>query len=204
MADWRLRLAARPMGRRLLFAGAVTAVALIKLFRRPAAARAVRMRGVSQMTGHDFSFTAIEGDALPLGQYRGRPMLIVNTASFCGFTPQYEGLQALWERHRERGLVVIGVPCNDFGEQEPGNSGEIREFCNSYAVSFPLTERVGIVGADRHPFYRWVAAELGEDFLPRWNFHKYLIDRQGALVGAWPSEVEPEAAEIRTAIAGVL
>jgi glutathione peroxidase len=144
------------------------------------------------MNAHDFSFTAIDGTALPLAAYRGRPVLLVNTASFCGFTPQYAELEALWRRYRERGLVVIGVPSNDFGAQEPGSAQEIRDFCqNSYAVDFPLTEKQMVVGAAAHPFFRWIADELGEAGAPRWNFHKYLVDPDGSLAGAWPSAVRP-------------
>jgi glutathione peroxidase len=144
------------------------------------------------MNAHDFSFTAIDGTALPLAAYRGRPVLLVNTASFCGFTPQYAELEALWRRYRERGLVVIGVPSNDFGAQEPGSAQEIREFCEkSYAVDFPLTEKQTVIGAAAHPFFRWIADELGEAGAPRWNFHKYLVGPDGSLAGAWPSSVRP-------------
>lgn len=144
------------------------------------------------MNAHDFSFTAIDGTALPLAAYRGRPVLLVNTASFCGFTPQYAELEALWRRYRGRGLVVIGVPSNDFGAQEPGSAQEIREFCQrNYAVDFPLTDKQTVVGAAAHPFFRWIADELGEAGAPRWNFHKYLIAPDGSLAGAWPSAVRP-------------
>ena len=144
------------------------------------------------MNAHDFSFAAIDGTALPLAAYRGRPVLLVNTASFCGFTPQYAELEALWRRYRGRGLVVIGVPSNDFGAQEPGSAQEIREFCEkSYAIDFPLTEKQTVVGAAAHPFFRWIAEELGEAGAPRWNFHKYLVAPDGSLAGAWPSAVRP-------------
>ncbi len=144
------------------------------------------------MSGYDFAFTAIDGAALPLAQYRGRPLLVVNTASFCGFTPQYADLEAVWQRYRGRGLVVIGVPSNDFGEQEPGTTQEIKTFCESrYAVDFPLTEKQDVVGPAAHPFFRWIAAELGEAGAPRWNFHKYLVAPDGSLAGAWPSSIRP-------------
>ena len=167
---------------------------------RPAGARIVRMRRTTGMTAYDLSFTSIEETPLPLAAFRGKPLLVVNTASFCGYTPQYAGLERLWESYRGRGLVVIGVPSNDFGQQEPGSNREIRAFCDTFAVSFPLSRRETVIGPDAHPFYRWVAAELGEGALPRWNFHKYLTDRTGALVGSWPSQVEPMAEEIRHAV----
>lgn len=144
------------------------------------------------MSAHDFAFTSIDGQALPLAAYRGRPLLVVNTASFCGFTPQYADLETVWQRYRGRGLVVIGIPSNDFGEQEPGSAPEIRAFCESrYAVDFPLTEKQEVLGPGAHPFYRWIAAELGEAGAPRWNFHKYLIAPDGSLAGAWPSSIRP-------------
>ncbi|HXZ02728.1 MAG TPA: glutathione peroxidase [Stellaceae bacterium] len=144
------------------------------------------------MSGYDFTFTSIDGQPLPLAQYRGRPLLVANTASFCGFTPQYDDLEAVWRRYRPRGLVVIGVPSNDFGEQEPGSAQEIKQFCESrYAVDFPLTEKQEVIGPGAHPFFRWIAAELGEAGAPRWNFHKYLVAPDGGLAGAWPSAVRP-------------
>ncbi len=144
------------------------------------------------MSAYDFAFTSIDGAALPLSQYRGHPLLVANTASFCGFTRQYEDLEAVWKRYRDRGLVVIGVPSNDFGQQEPGSSQEIKQFCEGhYAVDFPLTEKQAVIGGNAHPFFRWIADELGEAGTPRWNFHKYLVASDGALAGAWPSSVRP-------------
>jgi glutathione peroxidase len=143
-------------------------------------------------TAHQFSFTAIDGGALPLAAWAGHPVLVVNTASYCGYTPQYRDLEALWRQYRDRGLVVLGVPSNDFGAQEPGSSAEIKGFCETnYGVDFPLTEKYRVVGGNAHPFYAWVAATLGEGAAPRWNFHKYLIGPAGELAGAWPSSVGP-------------
>lgn len=140
----------------------------------------------------DFSFTDIDGRRLELGDYRGRAVLVVNTASECGYTPQYAELQELWQRYRGQGLVVLGVPSNDFGAQEPGTEDEIRSFCTTrYGVDFPLTAKQSVIGAEAHPFYRWVAQELGEDAAPKWNFHKYLLDTNGDLAGLWPSAVSP-------------
>ena len=145
-----------------------------------------------RMTAYDFEFTSIEGDRLPLSQYRGKPLLVVNTASFCGYTPQYRDLEAVWRSYRDRGLVVIGVPSNDFGQQEPGSAQEIKTFCEAnYDVDFPLTEKQTVVGGGAHPFFRWIADELGEAGAPRWNFHKYLVAPDGTLAGAWPSSVRP-------------
>jgi len=127
-------------------------------------------------SAHDFSFTAIDGEALPLSTFRGKVLLVVNTASRCGFTRQYEGLQALWNDYRDRGLVVLGVPSNDFGGQEPGSDPDISEFCTvNFHVDFPLTAKTPVRGQNAHPFYRWAAREVGALGVPRWNFHKYLV-----------------------------
>lgn len=141
---------------------------------------------------HSFAFTSIDGEELALGGWRGRPVLVVNTASYCGYTPQYRDLEALWQRYRDRGLIVLGVPSNDFGQQEPGSAAEIKQFCEThYAVDFSLTQKYRVIGGEAHPFYRWIAENLGEAGTPRWNFHKYLIDPDGELAGAWPSSVAP-------------
>ena len=141
---------------------------------------------------HRFEFAALDGGALPLSAWAGHPVLVVNTASYCGYTPQYRDLEALWQQYRDRGLVVLGVPSNDFGAQEPGTATEIKNFCESrYQVDFPMTEKYQVVGASAHPFYRWIAAALGEGAAPRWNFHKYLVGPDGELAGAWPSSVRP-------------
>ncbi len=160
---------------------------------------------VSAMDAHDFQFTSIEGDPLPFSSYRGKAVLVVNTASFCGFTPQYTALQGLWERYRDRGLVVLGVPSNDFGGQEPGSAAEIKEFCEvNFGVDFPLTEKAVVRGDGAHPFYRWALMELGEGAAPRWNFHKYVIGPDGELVSWFPTRVRPESPRLIAAIEAVL
>ena len=154
---------------------------------------------------HDRSFNTIDGKALPLADFKGKAVLIVNTASACGFTPQYAGLQKLWEQYRDRGLVVLGVPSNDFGAQEPGDESAIAAFCSErFAVDFPMTEKVAVIGGDAHPFYGWIAETLGEDAAPRWNFHKYLIDGGGELAAMWPSNVEPLSEEVIEAVEAAL
>lgn len=154
---------------------------------------------------NDIAFTSIEGDPLPMSDFAGKAILVVNTASLCGFTYQYDGLQEVWERYREKGLIVLGVPSNDFGGQEPGKETEIKHFCEvNFNVDFPLTTKQTVKGEDAHPFFHHVAATLGEESLPRWNFHKYLIDTNGKLIEAWPSKVEPSSEEITDAIEQVL
>jgi glutathione peroxidase len=155
----------------------------------------------SGATAHDFEFTAIDGAPLSLAAFKGKAILVVNTASRCGYTPQYADLQTVWERYRDRGLVVLGVPSNDFGGQEPGTEAEIKQFCEvNFNVDFPLTAKVHVTGEEAHPFYRWAAAELGADAAPRWNFHKYLIAPDGRLVGWFPTAASPTSDEVVGAI----
>ncbi len=161
-------------------------------------------KGKTGMRAFDFEFTSIDGAPLRLKDFSGRPMLVVNTASFCGYTPQYEGLEALWRAYRDKGLVLVGVPSDDFGGQEPGTNAQIKHFCEGFDVSFPLAEKNVVAGAKAHPFYRWLAAELGEGALPRWNFFKYLIGRNGMPRAAWPSRVEPMSEEVRKAVDAAL
>ncbi|MEQ9144052.1 MAG: glutathione peroxidase [Parvibaculaceae bacterium] len=157
------------------------------------------------MSAHQFAFQRLSGGELPLSAFAGGAVLIVNTASQCGFTPQYRDLQGLWERYRDRGLTVIGVPSNDFGYQEPGTETEIATFCEvNYSVTFPLTVKQAVIGADAHPFYQWVAREAGEDAAPKWNFHKYLIGPEGALAGIFPSKVSPLDAKLLAEIDALL
>ena len=145
-------------------------------------------------------FTAIEGRPLPLEQFRGRPMLVVNTASFCGFTRQYAELQALWERYRDRGLVVLGVPSNDFA-QEMDDNAAIQAFCEvQFGIDFPLTEQVAVRGAASHPLFAEIREVLGQGAGPNWNFFKYLIAADGSVVAGWPSRTAPSDAAIIAAI----
>ena len=147
-----------------------------------------------------FDFTAIEGHPLPLEQFRGRPMLVVNTASFCGFTRQYAELQTLWETYRDQGLVVLGVPSDDFN-QEMDDNAAIREFCEvQFGIDFPMTERVSLNGSDSHPLFAHFRAELGASAGPSWNFFKYLVAPDGRVVEAWSSRTPPNSAAITSAI----
>lgn len=156
-------------------------------------------------TAHEFGFTAIDGTPLPLKSYAGKAVLVVNTASLCGFTPQYRGLQALWDDYRDRGLVVLGVPSNDFGGQEPGSSAEIKDFCEvNFGINFPMTEKAVVTGSKAHPFYQWAAAELGFLAKPRWNFHKYLVAPDGQLVSWFSSLTGPESDKLRAAVEAAL
>ncbi len=152
-------------------------------------------------TAYDFSFKSIDGEALPLSGFKGKAVLVVNVASACGLTPQYAGLEELWTEKGGKGLVVLGVPANDFGAQEPGTEGEIKTFCETrFGVDFPMTAKEHVIGAEAHPFYKWIAGELGEDAAPKWNFHKYLIGKDGSIAGTFGSRTEPDDAAMNLAI----
>lgn len=152
-------------------------------------------------SAHSFEFEAIGGGRIELAEFAGKAVLVVNTASFCGFTKQYEGLQKLWDSYRDQGLVVLGVPSNDFGGQEPKSNQEIKEFCEvTFNVDFPLTSKAYVRGSQSHPFYAWARGELGAQAAPRWNFHKYLVAPDGRLVAWFSTDTEPESAALANAI----
>ena len=156
-------------------------------------------------TAHDFSFTSIKGEPLPLSQFKGHPVLVVNTASKCGLTPQYEGLESLYREYRDKGLVVLGVPCNQFAGQEPGTEAEIQDFCTlNFNVDFPMTSKVDVKGGGTHPFYAWAKEKLGEAAEPKWNFHKILIGPDGEAVTAFGSRTEPLDPEVKGAVESAL
>ena len=155
---------------------------------------------MTRITAYAFSFKGLDGEEIRLASYADQPLLVVNTASQCGYTPQYAGLQTLWNRYQARGLIVLGVPSNDFGGQEPGGARDIHATAQGqYHVTFPITDKVAVKGKDAHPFYKWAAAERPLES-PRWNFHKYLVGRDGYLRAAYPSAVEPTDALIIGAI----
>jgi len=145
------------------------------------------------MNVHEYVFTSIHGHRMPLSNWRGQPLLMVNTASDCEFTPQYYKLQREYMEYRESGLVVIGMPCNDFGNQEPGDEESIAQFVHEqYRVNFPMTSKIQVLGYAAHPLFQGLRDEYGDDVTPRWNFYKYLFNRDGDLVEFWPSKVEPD------------
>ena len=142
----------------------------------------------------DQNVTTLLGEKESLCEYAGKVVLVVNTASYCGYTPQYKSLQALHERYKAKGLVILGFPSNDFGSQEPGSAQEIADFCDrTYAVKFPMFEKTSVKAAGGSPFYDRLAAATGER--PKWNFHKYLISRDGTKVSSFGSKVEPDSPE---------
>lgn len=168
----------------------------------PVTAQTLSKKGaaMSPVTAYAFSFAGLQGDAIRLADYAGKPIMVVNTASLCGYTPQYSGLEQLFTRFHGRGLQLIGVPSNDFGGQEPGGATEISATANKeYGVTFPLTAKADVVGPKAHPFYKWAATERPHE-TPKWNFHKYLVGRDGHIAEAFASAVEPLDARVIDAI----
>jgi glutathione peroxidase len=155
-------------------------------------------------TTHDvygITFKTIDGKSLTLDQFKGKVILIVNTASRCGFTKQYAGLEKLYETYKDKGLVVLGVPSNDFANQEPGSSGEIKKFCETnFNITFPLMDKVAVIGDDAHPFFKQVREELGFLARPHWNFYKYLIGRDGHIVAWYGSTTKPDSDDLIKAV----
>jgi glutathione peroxidase len=151
---------------------------------------------------HDFEMKSISGDEVSLADYQGKVLLMVNVASRCGFTPQYEGLQALHERYKDKGVVVMGFPANNFGGQEPGSDAEIKTFCSrTYGVDFPMFSKISVKGADKHPLYQYLTA--GGEEVP-WNFTKFLVGKDGKVIKRFAPDVEPMAGELTSAIDAAL
>lgn len=163
------------------------------------------MRPAQAGDAHQFTFAGIDGTPVALADFAGRAVLLVNTASFCGFTPQVAELQALHAAYRDRGFTVVATPSGDFGAQEHDTAEEARDFfADEFGVDFPMTALVSVRGADQHPFFAWAADTLGAQGMPRWNFHKILIDPNGAPVAGFPSTTPPDDPRLRAAIAAVL
>lgn len=170
--------------------------------RRLLLASPLLMAAAPAPTAFDFTLDALEGGPLRLSDFRGRALLVVNTASFCGYTPQYAALQRLHERFEPRGFAVIGVPSNDFN-QESTDAARIRQFCDTmFGITFPLAGLTRVRGPQAHPFFAWLAARAGGP--PRWNFHKFLVARDGATVRSFPTATEPEAPAVLRALEAAL
>lgn len=152
-------------------------------------------------TAHDFTLTRIDGKPMPLSAYKGKVLLLVNTASFCGYTPQYEGLQKLQQAYQAKGFTVIGVPSGDFMSQEYDDNGKIKDFCETkFGISFPMAEKAHVKGDKAIPLYRWAKSQLPVENEPKWNFHKILIGRDGKPIGGFNSKVEPTSPQLTGAI----
>ena len=149
---------------------------------------------------YDFSFKGLEGNNINFKDYENKVILVVNVASRCGFTYQYEGLQKLWNNYNDKGLVVIGVPSNNF-KQEPGSNKEIKDFCESnFGINFPITEKNDVIGKNAHPFFKWAKKNYGVSAIPKWNFHKILINKDGKIVNTFASITKPSSTKFLKAI----
>ena len=140
---------------------------------------------------YDFEFNGIDGNKIELSDFKNKVLVVVNVASRCGYTPQYEGLQMLWSNYKNKNLVVIGVPTNNF-KQEPGNNKQIKDFCETnFGINFPMTEKTNVIGKDAHPFYKWAKKNHGIGAIPKWNFHKIVIGKNGKVVDTFASFTKP-------------
>ena len=148
---------------------------------------------------HEFTLNSIDGKPAPLSAYQGKVVLIVNVASRCGFTPQYAGLEALYEKYKDRGFVILGFPANNFGGQEPGTNEEIKTFCSTkYNVTFPMYSKISVKGDDKAPLYQFLTDTTGSEI--QWNFTKFLVDKDGKVVARFESKVTPESPDVAAAI----
>jgi len=153
---------------------------------------------------YDFKINSISGDIIDLSEFKGKPVLIVNTASYCGFTKQYEDMQKLWENYREKGLVVLGIPSNSFN-QEKNNNNEVKEFCEvNFNINFPMTEITNVKGDDAHEIYKWAKDNHGKSAVPKWNFYKILINKEGKVEDTYASLTKPTSKKIIKKIESLL
>ena len=144
-------------------------------------------------TAYDYEFNGINGDLIKLSQFKGKVIVVVNVASRCGYTPQYNDLQTLWSQYKSKNLVVLGIPTNSF-RQEPGNNKEIKDFCETnFGVTFPMTEKISVIGSSSHPFYKWAKNDFGIGAIPKWNFHKIIIDKNGKVADTFSSITKPSS-----------
>ena len=154
---------------------------------------------------YDFKFKNLDGSDLSLSEYKGKIVVVVNVASQCGFTNQYEDMQNVWEQYQSRGVVMLGVPSNDFGKQEPGSNEDIKNFCEAkFGISFPMTEKVSVKGADAHPFYLWAEKNHGKSAVPKWNFHKIIINKEGKIEKTFSSMTNPSSKKFIEVIENLL
>tara|TARA_B100000686_G_scaffold181293_1_gene188240 strand:+ start:1784 stop:2338 length:555 start_codon:yes stop_codon:yes gene_type:complete len=143
---------------------------------------------------YDFNFKDLDGANLNLSEFKEKVIVVVNVASQCGFTNQYEDMQKMWNQYQSKGLIVIGVPSNDFGKQEPGNNSDIKNFCEAkFGITFPMTEKVPVKGDNAHPFYKWAKENHGKSAIPKWNFHKIIIGKNGKIHETFTSITNPSS-----------
>ena len=154
----------------------------------------------SNQNAYDFNFKGLDGSQIDLNEYKNKAILVVNVASRCGYTPQYEDLQQLWSEYKSKDLIVIGVPTNNF-RQEPGSNKEIKDFCETnFGITFPMTEKISVIGKNSHPFYKWAREDYGIGAIPKWNFHKILIAKNGKIIDTFSSITKPSSKKFIKAI----
>ena len=150
---------------------------------------------------YDFAFSDLDGGSLSLADFKGKVIVVVNVASQCGFTSQYEDMQKIWENYQVKNVIMLGIPSNDFGQQEPGTNKEIKNFCEAkFGITFPMTEKVSVKGTDAHPFYIWAKENHGKSAVPKWNFHKIIIDRTGKVAETYLSITNPSSKKFKKTI----
>ena len=150
---------------------------------------------------YDFAFKDLDGSELSLAEFRDKVIIVVNVASQCGFTSQYEDMQKIWENYQAKNVIMLGIPSNDFGQQEPGTNKEIKNFCEAkFGITFPMTEKVSVKGTDAHPFYIWAKENHGKSAVPKWNFHKIIIDRTGKVAETFLSITNPSSKKFKKTI----
>ena len=143
---------------------------------------------------YDFNFNDLDGSILKLSDYKDKVIVVINVASQCGFTNQYEDMQKIWEKYQDKGVIILGVPSNEFGKQEPGSNKDIKNFCEAkFGISFPMTEKISVKGEDAHPFYIWARENYGKSAIPKWNFHKIIIDKNGKVAETFSSITNPSS-----------
>ncbi len=153
---------------------------------------------------YDYEFNGIDGDLIKLSQYKGKIIVVVNVASRCGYTPQYEDLQTLWSEYKSKNLVVLGVPTNNF-RQEPGNNKEIKDFCETnFGITFPMTEKTNVIGKNSHPFFKWAREDFGIGAIPKWNFHKIIIGKDGKVAETFSSITNPSSQKFKKVIENLI
>ncbi len=154
----------------------------------------------SSSLAYDFAFNSIDGNLIKLNDYKEKVIIIVNVASRCGYTPQYDGLQKLWTNYKNKNVVIIGVPTNNF-KQEPGSNKEIKDFCETnFGISFPLTEKTNVIGNQAHSFYKWARKDYGIGAIPKWNFHKIVVGKNGKIIDTFASFTKPSSKKFLNAL----
>ena len=150
---------------------------------------------------YDFSFKDLDGSSLSLADFKDKVIIVVNVASQCGFTNQYEDMQKIWENYQAKGVIMLGIPSNDFGKQEPGSNKEIKNFCEAkFGITFPMSEKVSVKGSEAHPFYVWAKRNHGISAIPKWNFHKIIIDKNGKIAETFSSVTNPSSKKFKQTI----